>query len=462
MLDATLRSAGLRVRRIECGDTWTCERMLIDGHADVMVEYTGTGRSFAGLPLKSSGDPLAELREAYEPLGLRWLDRLGFDNGFRLVTTKARAPAGAASLRTLPNLRLTIPKDFEDRPADGLGFFLRRFRLELRDRPAVIGNASARYDALREGRADAVVGYATDGALMDEALISFAPEGDGVRAYEAVILARADLLANEPAATALRSLKGRIETGDMQRMNREVERFGHSPDEVAHAFLASEGVIDASAASGRLGQAEIVLATSNRPFMSQFNERAVRAVRTAWPAHRVRVVEHGDPAGEVLAGRARLAVAGAERFFDSKKRAVRGLEAVVALGHRGAAPPALEKGPAAGAKDPAAGAPLRAIGAQVLLAARAPRRASEAGTGGPTGAVDGGPPPIEVSRLDALARGAGVAEPPHPALPSARTLLRAAPAETTRAGAAVLDTTLNVLTCLFLAWLGVLVFRREG
>ena len=58
-----------------------------------MVEYSGTALAFVGGPAPDRQDPIAQVRRLYEPLGLTWLDPLGFDNGYRLLVLVDRAAA---------------------------------------------------------------------------------------------------------------------------------------------------------------------------------------------------------------------------------------------------------------------------------------------------------------------------------------------------------------------------------
>src|SRR5690242_10909934 len=88
------RRLGVQVdRKLNLGGTMLAHEALVKGDIDLYPEYTGTALT-AVLKQASNPDPatvLDKVRAGYKKWNLRWMDPLGFNNTFAMVTTNADA-----------------------------------------------------------------------------------------------------------------------------------------------------------------------------------------------------------------------------------------------------------------------------------------------------------------------------------------------------------------------------------
>jgi len=296
-----------------CEDTWDCQHRLQSGELDLAVEYTGTG--LALLSTEEYGTDLERLRAAYGPLDVVWLEPLGFDNGYEVLVPDWRAVT--ESLATISDLsqagpvRLAVPPEFVRRPVDGLSPMSRRYGMQLEE-PILIADVGERLAAVVEGRADAAIGYTTDGALGATALVPLEDDLGFFPAYEAVPVANADRLDAHPSiARAADRLAGELDDRGMQALNHQVDVAGYAPNVVARRWLREEGHVEGP---GLELSAPAGLVVDPTDGLEAQVEPARAALRDALPDQPVRLVE-GDPVEALASGEARVAVMGAERFF---------------------------------------------------------------------------------------------------------------------------------------------------
>lgn len=342
MLVQLLRADGrAAVTLIRCHDTYGCHHDLNERTIDLMVEYSGTGLSFIG---DGDGDQsMARVRARYAPLGLTWLEPLGFDNGYRLLVAPGRAAAlGLQTIADLDKLedgvRVACPPEYLRRPRDGLASLAERYGLRVAGQPLLLREPGERFQALLEGRADVAVGYATDGAIASLGLRPLEDPLGFFPPYQAAVLVRTALLRREPGLRkVLGRLEGRIDTSAMRGLNYQVQVEGRPPGPVAARFLRARKLVSARTPASR-GAPRLAIAVHRLDRLDRLVTRAIQAVRVVFPGRPVVAVPSADPAGDVAAARAQLAVLGAERFFqgrgDSPPRREERLEAVTALGSR--------------------------------------------------------------------------------------------------------------------------------
>ena len=130
-------------------------------------------------------------------------------------------------------------------------------------------------------------------------------------------MAREQALAAFPALQKVfDQLAGAISEADMREMNRLVDTQGQTFQMVAQNFLVEKGLLTAAEAAP-VPQAEpLLLAVEPLAELGKSSLRAVRAVRAVFPQRDIQVVREPDPLQAIVSGRARLAVAGADEFFD--------------------------------------------------------------------------------------------------------------------------------------------------
>jgi len=311
--------AGARTRIVACGDTFGCQQALRRGELDLMFEYTGTGYLYSGAILDARPD-VETLRSLYAPLGLRWLDPLGFDNGYILVMPRARAETlGVATIEDLAGvphpLRFAVPRTFLGRPSDGYGALLERHGISARAEPAVIDDAAERIDTMLTGRADVAVVYRTDGELegldltiLRDSLSFFPP-------YQAAVVVRESFAHSHPQViAALDQLSGTLDNDRVQQLNYEIAALGREPSAVVDALLEELGLEkDEPPIQG--SPLRVAIARDDR--LDDELGLAVQMLRHAFPGRPIVVNRVLDPAVALQSGRTRLALVGAERFFSS-------------------------------------------------------------------------------------------------------------------------------------------------
>ena len=218
------RDAGLAdvEHRANLGGTEIVWQALASGAIDAYPEYTGT---ISEVILKSTGRPsLAELRAGLAPFGVGASEPLGFNDGYALAMTRARAEAlGVRTIGDLarhPGLGLALTHEFLGR-ADGWPGLARHYGLAP-GAPLGIQHELA-YDAIASGQVDVIDIYTTDAQIEQLGLTVLADDRSFFPRYDAVWLYRLDLAAREPAAPAvLARLAGRIDEQAMTRANARV------------------------------------------------------------------------------------------------------------------------------------------------------------------------------------------------------------------------------------------------
>ncbi|HWS54359.1 MAG TPA: glycine betaine ABC transporter substrate-binding protein [Pyrinomonadaceae bacterium] len=230
LLAQALEARGLRVeRRFELGGNLPHDSLLA-GQVDAYPEYTGT--SFTAI-LKHQ--PVTDPRAVYEQVRREYAERfdlevsppLGFSNDFAILVR--RGDAERLKLRTISDAvtsargwRAGFGQDFMSR-RDGYEGFARAYGLEFAARPREM-DLSLSYRALADGEVDIIAGNSTDGMIATLGLVQLEDDRRYFPPYEAVFVSRRATLERLPAlGEALRELAGSLTTGEMRRLNFEVD-----------------------------------------------------------------------------------------------------------------------------------------------------------------------------------------------------------------------------------------------
>jgi glycine betaine/choline ABC-type transport system substrate-binding protein len=319
-----LRDAGAGTEQVPCGDTFKCQQLLRRGEIDLMFEYTGTGFFYSGAVLKGRAN-ISEVRKLYKPLGMRWMDPVGFDNGYVLVMTRSRATElGVSTIADLGEharkLRFAVPHTYIGRPSDGYGSLLERHGIISRSEPILEQSPVDRIEAVLGGRVDVAVAYRTDGELMGLDLIELQDSLGFFPPYEAAVLMREDFAANNPALVdALAVLQGKLDAPTMRALNYRAGVEGEAVESVADRFLTSIGMVPAPPDEAA---PSLLVAVANSDRLGRETEMALRMVRQAFPGRRLALIQVDDPAAGLLDGKSRLALMGAERLFIHRGAAI--------------------------------------------------------------------------------------------------------------------------------------------
>jgi osmoprotectant transport system substrate-binding protein len=244
-----LEAAGLPVeRKINLGSTFTVHEALKAGVIDVYPEYTGTGLA-VGLDLTAGAetDP-AKVFEAVKAgyrsrHNLVWLNPSRVDNGYVLVTSPELASRhGLKTLsdlaRVADKLGIAMATEFADR-RDGLPGLKARYGITF-GKVRQFSTMRLRYEALLQGEADVVNGFATDWQIADRKLVALEDDKKLFAPYELAPVVRPEVAENPAAVAALNRVSEALDTQVMRELNRKVELEGRSARTVAAEFLCQK------------------------------------------------------------------------------------------------------------------------------------------------------------------------------------------------------------------------------
>ncbi|MDX2149505.1 MAG: glycine betaine ABC transporter substrate-binding protein [Bryobacteraceae bacterium] len=236
------RRLGVEVdRRLNLGGTLLAHEALKSGGIDLYPEYTGTGLTaiLKAPPTKDRRTALERVRQGYAPLGLRWLDPLGFDNTFAMVVTAANPERtlSEAARRPAP-WRLGVGYEFVERP-DGLRGLVETYGLRLQGDPVTM-DLGLLYPALGSGKIEMGAASATDGLLANPSVKMLEDDQHYFPPYECAVVVREDALQRFPGLLeALTQLSGRIAPETMRKLNRAADIDRRPVPEVAREFLSA-------------------------------------------------------------------------------------------------------------------------------------------------------------------------------------------------------------------------------
>ncbi len=242
ILAGEVAAAGAPARVVPSLGSTVAFDALGDGTLDCYVDYSGT--IWATIMHRSDipSDRAAVLAEVTaflrERAGISVVAALGFENAYAIVMRNDRA-AGARRISDLvaraPELTIASDYEFFSRPewrALSAAYGL-RFAAERSMDPSLM------YQAVAAGDVDVASAFSTDGRIAAFDLRVLDDDRGAIPPYDAVVLASARLVREEPrVVAALASLEHAIDADTMRRMNAAVDHDGRSPDDVAREFLA--------------------------------------------------------------------------------------------------------------------------------------------------------------------------------------------------------------------------------
>jgi len=237
------RRAGRTARTVESLGSTVAYDALRSGQIDVYVDYTGTLWSTV---MRRTGDPprravvLGEVRRFLAEQGISLVAALGFENSYALAIRRDDARRlGARSISQLAahSSRLRIGGDYELFQRPEWARITRSYGLRFADRRSM--DPSLLYEAIRTRQVDVIGAYSSDGRIDSYDLIALADDRQAVPPYDAVILARPGLAAEQPEVVhALARLEGALSPEAMRRLNGAVDQRRESPRAAARRFLS--------------------------------------------------------------------------------------------------------------------------------------------------------------------------------------------------------------------------------
>lgn len=232
-------------RRAGLGGTAILYQSMLSGEVGIYPEYTGLIASEI-LKEPADADPqivLSRVRQEMDrTVQIEVLDPLGFDNPSAIVVSAS----GAEKLVSLSDAalldkrwKLGIPYEFQSRP-DGFQK-LSPYRLSM-TAPRILDTKQL-FAALEKGEVDMIAARATDGQLTSPGWKILSDDRKVFAPYEACLLVRKDLIADEPGLRpALAELSGKIRADAMRKLNAEVDVARRPLATVAAEFLAQAGL----------------------------------------------------------------------------------------------------------------------------------------------------------------------------------------------------------------------------
>jgi glycine betaine/choline ABC-type transport system substrate-binding protein len=232
------------VRKFQIGGTMLAHEALVKGDIDLYPEYTGTALT-AVLKRLANGDPavvLEEVRSGYKPWRLRWMDPLGFNNTFAMITLRSYAEAhhlltvsDAAQSRT--DWKLGAGYEFVGRP-DGLPGLEKAYGLRLA-KPVRTMDLGLLYAALEQRQVNLAAGNSTDGQLSRDEFFVLEDNKRYFPPYQAAFVVREASLQKFPGLEgALKELSGTLNDKSMRELNYQLEGLHRSGPKVVAEWLA--------------------------------------------------------------------------------------------------------------------------------------------------------------------------------------------------------------------------------
>ena len=345
MIAQLAEAEGIAVERsIPFGTTQKIMEAVKQNVLDVYPEYNGTSLIFLGQAPTSDGEAsTATVQKLFKPLGLEYTGKFGFSNDYAMVMTRDRArELGVGKISDLAragSIRYVVDDDFTQRPADGLPQMNRRYGItdsSVTTYPVGTEGKDKIVSALLDGDADVGELFMTDGQIAEYDLVVLQDDLNFFPVYEVAPLIRSDALVNLPGLReALNKLAGSITPADMQAMNKAVDLDAQSASSVAAAFLAGKGLLPEG--SGGSGAAKIAVVADPGIRRGIDSARALRAIRAGYAGSDLDLSNSETPLETLAAGEARVAIVGAESFYeldDDGPQRKREAEAFAVLGYK--------------------------------------------------------------------------------------------------------------------------------
>lgn len=229
------------------GGTSNIEPAIESGAFDLYPEYTGTGWNMVlGRDSLYTEAQFDEMRKEYEQTrGLTWLGLYGFNNTYGLAVR--RDIAARYGLETYSDLAAVADTlvfgaeyDFFERQ-DGFDALCAVYGLRFKDTADM--DIGLKYQAIKQGKIDAMVVFTTDGQLSVSDIKVLRDDKAFYPSYLCGNVVRMDTLDAHPALREiLLLLDGALSDEAMAAMNYQVEGEGREPEAVAHEFLVSRGL----------------------------------------------------------------------------------------------------------------------------------------------------------------------------------------------------------------------------
>ncbi|MCS4489455.1 ABC transporter permease/substrate-binding protein [Corynebacterium sp. ES2794-CONJ1] len=232
------------------GGTSNIQSGMKAGDFDMYPEYTGTAWQVI---LKNSRaydeSQFAELNDGLRAqVGQEFNPMFGFNNTYSIAVNAELAKK--YSIKTFSDLTRVAPSmsfgaeyDFYERE-DGYDALAEFYGLSFKN--TVDMDNGLKYQAILDGKIDAITVFTTDGQLTDPRIVVLEDDKNFYPSYEAGVLSRIDFVRENPEiAQILSPLQELIDEATMANLNNQVEVEGKTVAEVAEEFAVNNKLIGA-------------------------------------------------------------------------------------------------------------------------------------------------------------------------------------------------------------------------
>ena len=221
---------------------------MINGHIDVIPDYTGTiVVNYYHEEPGNADETLATTKRLVDEDGIIAFNTFGFNNTYTLALDEARAEElGVVTFSDFAaysdDFILGAVFEFIDRP-DGLPGFQEEYDLKFKEVKGM--DHGIMYRSINAKEVDVINSYTTDGQLQEFDLRVLEDDKSYFPPYHALPLVRKETLKEYPEIEeVLKLLEGVIDEEAMQKMNGKVDNDGMMVERVAQDFLEEIGLIE--------------------------------------------------------------------------------------------------------------------------------------------------------------------------------------------------------------------------
>ncbi|MFD2043802.1 osmoprotectant update ABC transporter permease/substrate-binding subunit OpuFB [Ornithinibacillus salinisoli] len=223
---------------------------LQSGSIDIYPEFTGTVVSQFLKETAVSNDRQEVYQQArdglLEDFNLVLLEPMQYNNTYALAVPQSFAENHnldtISDLRGIEEVKAGFTLEFTDREDGYLGI-QKLYNLEFPN--LVTMEPKLRYTAIEQGDINLIDAYSTDSELRRYNLKVLKDNKELFPPYQGAPLLRKDTLEKYPEIeNILNQLAGKITDEQMREMNYQVAVEGESAEEVAHAYLKEEGLVN--------------------------------------------------------------------------------------------------------------------------------------------------------------------------------------------------------------------------
>ncbi|WP_298705434.1 glycine betaine ABC transporter substrate-binding protein [uncultured Veillonella sp.] len=244
------KNTDLKVERhLGAGGTQVLYSAMKSDDLDAYIEYTGT--VYVDM-LKHT--PKSDAKAVYEEskaeladaANISMLEAAPFSNTYTLAVSEDLAKEYNLTkmsdlARVGSNLNAGTTLEFLNRE-DGLAGVNKAYGFTFKDAKGIDG--ATRYVALENGTVQVVDAFSTDGLLKKYGLTVLEDDKQFFPPYYGVPLIRAEVIEEHPDLEPLiNQMMEKLDTKTMQELNYEVDVEHKSPEEVAHNYLVSAGLV---------------------------------------------------------------------------------------------------------------------------------------------------------------------------------------------------------------------------